>query len=295
MTRLLLIILACVAAWSGTVRAQDSHASAMTYTYYDGQVELGHIKRFHWKVLEAALKRTRGAYGDYRLIALPPVPGSRQRHELMQEHPPVTIAVFDSSEEETRRLVPVRIPIDRGLLGYRLLLIREGDQGRFDKIRSLADLKPVRFGLMPWWSEVRIMQGAGMPVVEGESYDGLFRMLSAGRFDAFSRGATEISADLKRGRQFAPDLVIERHLLLHYPLPVYFWFTDDTEGRRRAERVRAGLTAMVADGSLAAMIKDRYRAELAELGLAGRRVIELPNPELDGKDPLGDGRLWFRP
>jgi len=235
----------------------------MTFTYSAGQVELGDIKRFHWAVLEAALERTRKTYGDYRLVAISPMPVSRQEYELAHADPVITIAVFNSTAERTRKLLPVRIPIDRGLLGYRILLIRADDQARFDRIRSLEDLRSVQFGLMPGWSDLRIMRAAGLTVVEGDSYDGLFRMLSARRFDAFSRGATEIIEDFDRAKSMAPGLAIERHMLLHCPMPVYFWFSGDQEGRRRADRVQAGLTEMVADGSLAAMIRERSSGGLA--------------------------------
>ncbi len=47
----------------------------------------------------------------------------------------------------------------------------------------------------------------------------------------------------ERGAGF-PGLAIERHLVLHYPMPVYFWFPNTPEDRKRAERVREGLRAM---------------------------------------------------
>jgi hypothetical protein len=268
---------------------------AMTFIYSDGQAELGHIKRFHWKVLEAALERTRASHGDYKMVALPPMPVSRQEYELAHESPVITVAVFNSTAERTGKLLPVRIPVDFGLLSYRVLLIREGDQDRFDRIATLGDLAALQFGVMPGWSDGKIMRAAGLPVVEGDNYDGLYRMLAAGRFDAFSRGASEIIADFDRAKSLAPGLAIEKHLLLHYPMPIYFWFADTPEGRRRADRVRAGLAAMVEDGSLAAMIREHYRADIAALDLAGRRVIELPNPLLDGRDPPVESGLWFHP
>lgn len=281
--------------WSGTVSAQETDSAPLIFTYSAGQVELGHIKRFHWKVLEAALERTRKGPVDYRLVAIAPMPVSRQEYELAHENPVITVGVFNSTQDRIRRLLPVRVPLDLGLLGYRVLLIRAADQDRFDKIRSLEDLKTVRFGLLPAWSDGQIMRAADLTVIDGDSYDGLFRMLSAHRFDAFSRGASEILEDFDRVKSIAPGLAIERHMLLHYPLPVYFWFARDEEGRRRADRVQAGLALMIADGSLAAMIRERYSADIVELGLAGRRVFEIPNPLLDGRDPLNDDRLWFRP
>ena len=284
-----------IAVWCGSPSALDAETSPMSFTYYDGQVELGLVKRFHWQVLAAALERTRAAYGDFRIVALTPAPISRQRYELSHPNSPISVAAFSGVPDNTAGLVPVRIPVEQGLQSYRVLLIREGDQGRFDRIRSLDDLKALRFGLLPGWTDARVMARNGMTLVEGQSYAGLFRMLSAGRFDAFSRGTAEVIDDFTRGRQMVPGLAIEKHLLLHYSLPVYFWFSDEEEGRRRAERVRAGLTSMIEDGSLAAMVQARYRTDLAELNLAGRLVLELSNPLLDGLDPLDDDRLWFRP
>ncbi|HMA48873.1 MAG TPA: hypothetical protein VKP60_03915, partial [Magnetospirillaceae bacterium] len=162
-------------------------------------------------------------------------------------------------------------------------------------VSSLADLRPFRFGLLPVWDDVPVMIVAGLTVVPGESYDGLFRMLAADRFDAFSRGVTEILPDYDRARAAAPGLAIEPHLLLHYPLPLYFWFSSDEAGRRRAARVEAGLRAMEADGSLRKMFDEEYADLETRLDLAGRRVIELPNPLLDGQDPLGVSSLWYRP
>jgi len=293
--RLMLIIAVCVAAWSGGSWAEDRAASPMSFIYYDGQIERAPVRRFHWRVLEAALRRTRTAYGNYELVALPPVPVSRQRYELSQSHPVITVAVFNGNADQMQGLIPVRIPVDFGLQSYRVLLIREGDQERFDRIASLDDLGSIRFGLLPAWSDARVMRSNGISLVEGQNFEGLYHMLAAKRFDAFSRGVAEVMDDFRHGSMAVPGLAVERHLLLHYPLPIYFWFTDDAEGRRRAERVRAGLAAMVADGSLAAMILDRYRTDLSGLDLAGRHVIELSNPLLDGQDPLDDGRLWFHP
>ena len=295
MGRLFRAIASIIAISVGAASAREAGTSAMTFTYATGQSEIGHIERFHWKVLEAALERTRKTYGDYRVVPLPPMPISRQEYELTHEDPAITIAAFDSTAERKRKLIPVRIPVDRGLLGYRVLLIREGDQARFDQIRTLEDLKSIQFGLLPTWSDARIMRSAGLSVVDGDSYDGLYRMLVAKRFDAFSRGITEVIKDFERSKSISPGLAIERHMLLHYPMPVYFWFPDDKDGHRRADRVREGLAGMVADGSLAAMIRERYRADLADLDITGRRVVDVPNPLLDGQDPLNDDRLWFRP
>lgn len=290
----LLAITLCAMGFIALPPARGAEAP-LTFIYSEGQSEIGPVKRFHWKVLEAALERTRKSHGDYRMVALSTMPVSRQEYELAHEHPAITVAALSSNADRASQMLPVRIPIDGGLLSYRVLLIREQDQPRFDQIKSLDDLKSARFGLMPWWDDARIMRAAGVAVVDGDSFDGLFRMLTAHRFDALSRGVSEVTQDFRRMKPVFPELTVERHLLLHYPLPVYFWFSNDEEGRNRAERVRAGLAEMVADGTLKEMLQTRYGADLAALGLSGRQVIEIPNPLLDGRDPLDQPGLWYRP
>lgn len=248
-----------------------------------------------WRVLRAALDHTRAGYGKYRLEAATPMPDRRQIRLLGRAEPPLTVGVFTASAALSRDLIPVRVPLERGLLGYRLLLVREADLGRFAGISTLEDLQRVRFGLMPVWDDGPVMRAAGLTVVSGEDHEGLFRMLAAGRFDAFSRGASEILPEYQHASRHVPGLAVEPHLLLHYPLPLYFWFSPDAAGRRRAARVEAGLRAMAGDGSLQKMFDAEYGPLAARLGLGRRRVIELPNPLLDGEDPLGEASLWFTP
>jgi hypothetical protein len=132
-------------------------------------------------------------------------------------------------------------------------------------------------------------------VVPGTSYEGLFKMLEAGRFDALSRSASEVIQELELRGKDLPGVVIEKHLLLHYPMPAYFWFPNTEDGRRRAERVRIGLTEMIGDGTLQSLFDEEFAPLIKRLDLDHRVVIELSNPLLGDNDPLGDASLWYRP
>lgn len=286
------LFLLAVLLWAGCSSGAEP---VEAFIYAGAQSSEGLDNSYFWRVLRAALDHAGPAYGRYRLEAGPPMPALRQIRALARAGTPLTIGLFTANAGLSRELVPVRIPVDRGLLGYRVLLVRDGDLDRFAGISSLAELRPLRFGLMPTWDDGPVMRAAGLTVAPGESYEGLFRMLAAGRFDAFSRGVPEILAEYDRARRQVPGLAVEPHLLLHYPLPVYFWFSPDEAGRRRAARVEAGLRAMQADGSLRKMFEAEYAALETRLDLSRRKVIELPNPLLDGRDPLGEAGLWFRP
>jgi len=252
---------------------------------------------FGWELLDAVLERTRATHGDYRLtISQEAAQSVRFRHGVHGSDSQVNVAILTASPEWNDLLLPVRIPLLRGLLGYRLLLMHRQDLGRFRDINRLADLRQVTFGSVHYWADTAILEKAGVPVVIGRSYEGLFKMLLARRFDVLSVGVHEVDAEIAAiVNDPANDLVVEPHLLLHYYLPVYFWFSKDEEGHRRAERVEAGLRSMVADGTLQRMFDARFGPVIEKYGLTHRTLIEIPNPMLVPEDSEGDTRLWYRP
>ena len=127
------------------------------------------------------------------------------------------------------------------------------------------------------------------------SYEGLFRMLSAGRFDALSRSSSEVVQEFAARGKDLPGVVIEKHLLLHYPMPAYFWFPNTEDGHRRAERVRIGLIEMIEDGTLQGLFDQEFAPLIKRLDMDHRLVLELSNPLLGDNDPLGDSSLWYKP
>jgi hypothetical protein len=252
---------------------------------------------FGWEVLTAVLEKTRPTHGDYSLTVSPdPAQALRFRHVTKSSAIEVNTVILTISPEWNDSLLPVRIPFQRGLLGYRLPIVHRWSLDRFREIKTLADLRQIKFGSVKHWVDTTILEKSGLPVVEGTSYDGLVKMMRAGRFQALTTGVHEVEAQMAViEAELDNDLVVEPHLLLHYNLPVYFWFSRDEEGQRRAERVTAGLKTMVADGSLEKMFQTRFGPVMAKYDLAHRTLIELPNPVLRPEDPIGDTRPWLRP
>ena len=275
--------------------ADEAGPGDMVFIYNRNQSGVDDVDRYVWKVLDLALQRTRARYGDYRLASTMAMPTHRRARALADGAGGVTVALFTDNPEREKELVPVRIPVDRGLVGYRILLIQAKDQPRFSAVTQISDLAAFRFGLLPWWDDDAVMTRAGLPVVPGGSYDGLFPMLAAHRFDALSRSAREVLPEFDHLKELVPGLAVEKHLLLHYTLPAYFWFRNDAAGRRRAERVRDGLGRMAADGTLKKLFDAEFGARLARLDMAHRLVLELPNPLLGDTEVPSDPELWFRP
>ncbi|MDX5373124.1 MAG: hypothetical protein LPK18_11885 [Pseudomonadaceae bacterium] len=196
-----------------------------------------------------------------------------------------------TSRERERRLLPVRIPLDKGLYGWRIALLRADRRELLREVRSLDDLRRLRAGQGHDWPDTSILRSHGLAVETSSNYDSLFLMLRAGRFDYFPRAVLEARAELRH--QNAQDLVLDRHLALRYPTALYFFFSRSEP--ELAETVRQGLELALVDGSFERLFRLHHAADLRQARLDQRRVIELDNPLLPPQTPLQRPELWYRP
>ena len=270
-------------------------AEPMRYIYHPPESQSDVRYLYQWKILKAALDRTEDHYGPYLMEPSLTMTEQRQRYELRNATGKLTVMYLDTSPETERELWPTRIPVDKGLVGYRIFLIRKEDQPAFARIDSLDGLRTCKFGLGVDWIDVRILKADRFPVVTGSSYEGLFAMLVNKRFDVLSRGANEVGDEYDQRKDALPGLWIEQTLCLHYPLPMYFWFSRTPEGRHLAARAEEGMRLMIADGTYDRIFDDYFRDRIARLRLKSRRILTIDNPFLGPETPFQDKRLWFDP
>jgi hypothetical protein len=272
-----------------------SAGAPMSYVYNAPESELDVRYVYHWEILRTALDRTKDRWGPYQLVRSERMSERRQRLELQNASGKLTVMYLDDFPELERTLIPVRIPVDRNLVGYRVLLIRKEDRHRFDGVRTVEDLRRFKIGLGQDWIDVDILRASGFDVVTGTSYEGLFEMLAERRFDVFLRAATEVLAEHEHRKRSLPDLFIEEGIVLYYPLPEYFWFAKTDDGRRLAARAEEGMRQMMADGTYDAIFDKYQRHKIEALRLKERRLLRIQNPLLGPETPFADKRLWFDP
>ena len=236
------------------------------------------------KALKLALDKTDGGY-EFVIIDRPGEQDQSLRSVGEDRTLDVTWTMTSSSREAKYR--PVRIPLLRGLLGYRVLLIREGDP-RFDEVMTAADLRALTAGQGVGWPDVPILTAAGLPVATGADFEGLFDLLEQGAVDYFPRGVTEAWDELGDH----PDLKVEDHLLLRYRAAIYFFVHPEADDL--AVRIERGLRAAMADGSLDVLFEEHYGEVIRRSLLPYRTIIELDNPGFPAETPL-DEALWFDP
>jgi len=196
------------------------------------------------------------------------------------------IGTMTSAEREAQML-PVRIPISKGLIGWRILLVRADRREWLREVRRLRELQGIRLAVGQDWPDLAILRANGLTPDSVPSYQRLFGMLAAHRIDAVPRSVNEIWSELAQH----PELEAEPYLVLHYPAADYFFV--NRANTALAEDIRRGLEAAQADGSFDRLLLGYYGKMLERAALGKRRVIELANPALPPGAPLARKELWL--
>ena len=247
-----------------------------------------------YKILQRALENSREEFGDYQLTMSSPMEQGRVERELMKNKR-VHVANFAPSVERETRLLPIRMPVTKGMLGMRVCLIKKGSQAKFDAISSKEQWQQagLTIGQGTHWPDTPILKHNGLSVVTSNNYHSLFAMLDKQRFDCFSRSITEVLAEQEMHDKNGFE--IEHHLLLVYPLPTFFFVSRDNP--KLAARIEKGLTAAVDNGSLNDLIKTDYADTFKRLKIDSRQIIYLDNPFLSKQTQalIRQRKFWLTP
>lgn len=245
------------------------------------------------EILKTALNKTVAEYGPYTLQ--PSTSGmneARSFAELLNPAGMVTIAWSGTSVQKEKDYRALRIPLRKGILGYRVALIAKTSQADMDKIRNLYDLRKERVGQGIGWGDVAIYEANGIKV-HTAGYESLFKMVAANRIDLFPRGINEVFHEHAARHHDIPNLAVEKHLLIYYPWPYYFFFNKSNKSLEK--RVEIGIRKMMKDGSFNAIFMKYNRSSIIKANLKNRRIIRMVNPTLPKDTPLADASLWFDP
>lgn len=236
-------------------------------------------------LLELALAK---AGGSYRVELSPTrMQQNRALVELQSGSGRIDIVGTMTSAEREEALLPVRIPMSRGLIGWRIGLVRADHKDLLRAVRTVDDLKRYTTAQGHDWPDLQILRHSGLKVHPVAVYSGLFGMLNAGRIDWAPRSANEIWAEAARH----PELAIDPYIAIHYPTADYFFVNRNNPAL--AEAVRTGLEAALADGSFEQLFYLHYGRLLRNARFEQRLVIHLPNPLLTPQTPLKRKELWF--
>lgn len=233
----------------------------------------GHADDWLVDLLELAMEKSGRPYE----LSRGTVESSEERNiaELIHGTGEVTVLAYGTSNSREQQMMPVKIPIYGGLLGYRVFAIRSGDQAEFSVIDSLESLAEKVAIQGVGWGDVEILEHNGLPVVTGEVRN-LYNLLSFGRGDYFPRGITEILSELASIND--DSVQIETSMALYYPHAAYYFVAPDNVALHNA--IFEGLATAYEDGSFLQLMRTHpsTRDTFSQVQLSNRRLIELENP-----------------
>ncbi|WP_139309714.1 amino acid ABC transporter substrate-binding protein [Teredinibacter haidensis] len=237
------------------------------------------------ELIKLALNKSQRPY-SIEAVDLPKVPSSRTMRMLQEGR--YNVAPLHTNQQREHELLPIRIPLYRGLGGWRLLFVRNEDQ-RFSQVHSLKRLKNMKAGLGHDWPDTQVLNANRFNVITAFSRDSLFQQLHFKRIDYFPRGIYEIWDE--KALPIALGLKVEPNIVLRYPTATYFFVDkNDTE---LATTLKQGLELAIKDGSFHRVFMAFMASHILQANLQGRTLLEIPNPTLSSETPLNQKELWF--
>jgi hypothetical protein len=245
-------------------------------------------------LLELALNKTIPDQ-DYQQLSFLPFKHiiNRKRAFEMLSSDGLDVVWSMTSRARENKARPIRIPLLKGLLSYRVFIIRQGEQQRFTIIDSLEQLKRLTAGQGLHWADTRVLQANGLDVVTATDYSNLFSLLRHKRFDYFPRGVHEPWHEIITHKD--KNLAVEQKLLLRYPSPIFFFVSKSNTALR--QRIESGLKTAIADGSFENLLHNHPLTQeiFNSANISQRLIFDLVNPYLSSetKALLEDKSLWF--
>jgi len=241
-------------------------------------------------LLKLTLDETKEEYGDYLLQPIVIETGQERTSVMLERNEFIDIAWRMTSKTLEDRLQAVYVPLLKGMMGYRIFIIRADEQIRFPKDILLSELKAMPVGQGVNWADTDILKSNDFTVVEG-SFSNLIKMLAKDRFSYFPRALHEPWQEIKNNNAF----LVEQNLALKYNSPIFFFVNK--ANTRLNDRINLGLKKLIESGEFDSFFTNHPMTSgiLDKVRLSTRTVFELTNPFISDKTQalVNDKNLWL--
>lgn len=251
---------------------------------------------YYLDLLKLSLDKTSSKYGSYKFeTEFADVTRQRLATYLADGSPYVDVIWTGTNIEREKNMLPVRIPLLKGLKGYRLLIINKEREKDFDKITNINDLKKLVGIQGVDWPDKDILLASGFKIETNPNYNGMFLMVHNNRVDYFPRAINEPFDELK----LRPDLnlTIAKKVMIYYHLPNYFFVNIKKPELRN--RVEEGLNIAIKDGSFDKIFYNHpsNKELFQKINFKNMKIFKVENPYLtqETKKIMNDKKYIFNP
>jgi len=264
--------------------------SAAVWTIVYPQSEVANDVRYEYPLalLDLALQKT-----GVRYELKPSLKPLRQARSLkrLEENLEVNVVWSMTDVQREQQLRPIRIPITRGLIGWRVFLARKDSRFLTATIHDMSDLlkfSPVQ-GIS--WPDTKILQANGFNVVTSKDYIEGTEIINNKLADFFPRSVIEVFQELDN--QYSKNLALRKGIAIYYPTALYF-FTNK-QNVTLSKLIETGLQRAIEDGSYEQLFIEHFGEIIAQLDIENALYFRLANPLLPPLTPLAKSEYWYSP
>jgi hypothetical protein len=223
------------------------------------------------RLLEESLKLI---HQPYHIQYVKDIPARRMWWMLEKGDINLFYGMQSKEKDSNKQLVPVRNALTNGLIGQRVLLIRQADANVFAQVQTVADLK--RTGLIAGfgagWGDTRIWKAAELPLYEHAApWNTIYAMVAAKNrnVDYLPRGVIEVMEEAR----LHPELAVEQRLLIEYRADFAYYLNVSIASYRPI--IERALKEAEASGLKARLINEAFGADIKALNLNRRLRVRL--------------------
>ncbi|NQZ81735.1 MAG: hypothetical protein HRT52_12035 [Colwellia sp.] len=247
-------------------------------------------EKYFLDLLELVLQNTQKEFGGYTIQPIAMEMAQERTSIMLEREEYVDLMWRMTTADLEQRLQAIYVPLLKGLMGYRIFIIRPENQKYFTKDMTLENLKLVPLGQGYDWPDSEILKANNFKVTLGHS-NNLLKMLQKKRFDYFPRALHEPWIEIAHIK----NLVVEKNIALKYFAPIYFFVNK--KNIRLTNRLRKGLTNLVNSGEFEQFFHHHklISGVIDRAKLHDRKVFDLTNPLISDytQKLLNDKRLWM--
>lgn len=259
---------------TSSLYAQQKKVTEVRY-YADPSDVITHF--YYRKLLRMALEETEKQYGPFKLEPVLKDVTQRVAFRHLRVGEGVDVVYSMMSVARAWVLKVIKIPLSKGYIGCRLIMVNESDKNLFANVTSVAQLNNFRLGQEYDWPDTQIFESNGVNVVKSQTYDSLFTMLEDHKIDGFPRGIYEIDYEIKHHPNM--HFTVANGIYIKYPTDMFFYVKKDNLAL--AHRIRDGLLAGMKDGTFDRIFRENVQPSIDAAHLNKRHVIKLSNPEYE--------------
>jgi hypothetical protein len=259
--------------------------------YVDETHTIDEHGQYFVSILKLALDKTKPQFGAYQLMPVTtPMRQSRQFKGLTTSELDLVWSVTSNQRESQAR--PIRVPLLKGLIGYRVFMIAKSNAEQFKAIDSLKQLANFTAIQGHDWPDTHILQTAGLKVETAVWHKSMHKLISSGVADYYPRSLLEIFDEIKNSND--PKLQVNPYHVIVYPSAIYFFVNQ--ENHNLANRLEIGLKQAIEDGSFDELFYSfsGHKKALSSFPLKQASIFRIANPLIPKNTPLDDKRLWLQ-